>query len=84
MIQLGDKAQDKITLFEGIVTGKCLYISGCDQILIQPQGLKEDGEKKSASWIDIDRCKLIEAGVFKTEDVSSVVRPGCDPPAPIR
>ena len=35
-IELGQKVQDSITGFAGLVTGRCEYITGCNQILIQP------------------------------------------------
>lgn len=82
-ISLGDKAQDQITGFEGVVTGKCVYISGCDQILLAGR-VKPDGSKAESQWFDIDRCLLIEAGAVKLEQVSSAARPGCDAPAPVK
>lgn len=55
---LGKRAKDRITGFEGIVTGEISYLTGCDQILIQPQGLDEKGLVKDAKWFDIYRCEI--------------------------
>jgi hypothetical protein len=79
-IQLGDKARDKITGFEGIVTGHCTYISGCDQILVAPP--MKDGDFKESRWLDMDRCEVTESAAVALSDVSSAARPGPDKAAP--
>lgn len=83
MPELGDLAQDKITGFEGIVTGKCLYISGCDQILLAPK-VKDDGSMPEGRWIDIERCFTVQEKAVDPDDVSNTARPGFDTPAPKR
>lgn len=80
--QLGDRARDRITGFEGVVTGTCRYLTGCDQLLLAPQS--RDGDFKESHWFDRDRCVVVEAAVFKPTDVSSAERPGPDRPAPKR
>ncbi len=81
--ELGDRARDKITGFEGVVTGRCQYLTGCDQILLNPP-VKDDGDFRGAHWFDIDRCEVKERGVFSLEDVAAPVlrRVGPDAPAP--
>lgn len=81
-IQLGDKAKDQITGFEGIVTGRCNYISGCDQILLVPPA--KDGDYKDSHWFDIDRCTVVKKAAVKIAAVSSAARPGADKPAPTK
>lgn len=83
VINLGDRCVDKITGFRGVVTGHCQYISGCDQILLQPR-VKDDGDAVNGRWFDIDRCEVVEAGAVSIDSVSSVKRPGADSPAPIK
>ena len=73
MIELGQKAKDKITGFEGILTGRCEYLYGCDQYLITPSVDKE-GKRQDGEWFDDGRIEVIGAGV-KPEDVQ-VDEPG--------
>lgn len=80
MLKNGDKARDIITGFEGVVTGYCTYLTGCEQVLLNPQTLKEDGKMLESVWLDIDRCELIEEGAVKIK----VTAPGGDVPAPIK
>lgn len=54
MIQLGAFARDRISTFEGVVTGRATYITGCDQYLLTPT----DG--KDGRWIDEQRLEVDE------------------------
>jgi len=56
MLKFGQEVKDIISGFKGVVTGKCEYISGCLQFLIQPKGKTSD-TKPAAIWFDIDRLK---------------------------
>jgi hypothetical protein len=60
---LGKKAKDKITGFEGIITPKHLYLTGCTQYGIQP-------------IIDKGRLEIIGGG-FTKESISAE-DPGSD------
>lgn len=82
-VDLGDAVRDKITGFGGIVTGRCTYISGCDQLLITKKLKEDEGDMKS-HWIDIDRCEITSKNVVKIEKVSNPKRPGADIAAPIK
>lgn len=55
---LGKHAKDRVTGFEGLVTGEISYLTGCDQILIQPQSLDEKGCMRDSKWFDIFRCDI--------------------------
>lgn len=55
---LGHKVKDKITGFEGTVTGYVKYISGCNQCLVVPPVAK-DGKMAEASWIDEQRLVVL-------------------------
>ena len=50
MIQLGQKAKDKVTGFEGIIIGRCQYLTGCDQYGLVPPA--RDGKIEPAQWFD--------------------------------
>lgn len=56
-IELGMTVTDKITGFSGVVTGRCEYISGCHQVLIQPR-VKDTGEFVDSRWMDEDRLTV--------------------------
>lgn len=79
-MEFGKKAKDKISGFEGIITGKCFYITGCSQYLLQPPA--KDGDFKEGHWFDEGRLEYAGGGVslesVQTED------PGCDIPAPVK
>lgn len=72
MIELGQKACDKITGFEGILTGRAQYLFGCDQYCIAPPA--KDGKINDSQWFDEGRIAVIGASV-KPEDVQ-VDKPG--------
>lgn len=53
-IVFGDTYKDAITDFEGVATGFCTYITGCDQVLLKPK-VDEKGMSRDGQWLDIDR-----------------------------
>lgn len=53
---LGDKARDRVTGFEGTITGHARYLTGCDQVSITPT-VDSDGRIRSSEWFDIDRVE---------------------------
>ena len=60
----GTKYRDSITHFEGIATGRAEYMTGCEQILLEP--LATDGKKGESVWFDIDRLEGVsEPGVSR-------------------
>ena len=59
--KLGLKGRDKITGFEGIITGHCEYVSGCDQLLIVPCKLTKEGKRPESEWFDDQRVEIIGA-----------------------
>jgi hypothetical protein len=66
MIELGLKAKDKITGFEGIIIGRIQYLTGCDQYGVTPKAKK--GEKPlSTEWFDEGRIEIIGKGVSGVE-----------------
>jgi hypothetical protein len=76
MINLGMTAEDSITGFIGVVTGRATYITGCDQYLLSPKGDKE------ARWFDEQRLVLDTAAPQVVLDNSN--GNGADLPAPIK
>ena len=71
----GDKVKEKVTGFEGIITGTVYYITGCNQYLITAKS--QDGKEPVALWYDEGRLELLPSGSIRPEDVSSDDN-GCD------
>lgn len=72
---LGKKAKDKITGFEGIITSKHIYLTGCNQYGIQPS-IDKDGKVPDKGYFDEGRIEIIGDGV-SVESVSTEIK-GCD------
>ena len=72
MIELGKKARDKISGFEGVITGRAQYLTGCDQYVLAPP--IKNGEMQKSEWFDEGRIEVIGEGV-SAEDVAGP-RPG--------
>lgn len=74
MKNLGKKAKDKVTGFEGIIIGKINYLTGCDQYgIVAP--VKKGEATKSAEWFDVHRVLITGPGV-KINQVSKKSDPG--------
>lgn len=67
MIELGKKAKDRITGFEGIVTGRCQYLTSNDQYSLTPKAAA--GVLGKAEWFDEGRLEVTGDGVSKKEFV---------------
>lgn len=57
-IELGNKVKDLITDFEGIVTQRGTFITGCDRIEVK-------NKEGRVEWFDIPTIELIDEGVSK-------------------
>lgn len=75
MENFGKKAKDKVTGFEGIITGKIYYMYGCSQYLLTPS-VDKDGKKQNGEWFDEGRVQVFEMAV-EPESVK-VEKGGCD------
>lgn len=81
MVVLGKKYRDRITGFEGIATGRALYISGCAQVLVAP-AVMEDGAFRESQWFDEQRLTAADTDAPIVLDNSAT--PGPDKQAPKR
>lgn len=81
MITLGITARDRITGFQGVVTGHAQYISGCAQWLLAPPAGK-DGTFHESCWFDEQRLTRVKNKPVINLDNSAT--PGPDKPAPKR
>lgn len=78
--RLGHTYRDKISGFQGVATGHCEYITGCNQTLLQPP-VGADGAPKESHWFDDQRLDFIDADRIYLNNGPT---PGCDKPAPRR
>lgn len=69
MIELGVTASDIVTGFEGVVTGRAQYLTGCDQYVLTPKS--KDGAAATGQWFDENRLKF-------TKGTKKVVLPTLD------
>jgi hypothetical protein len=65
MIELGQRGRDKVTGFEGIITGRAQYLTGCDQYNLVPQ--VKDGKLENPQWFDEGRIEIIGPGITAAE-----------------
>ena len=63
-IKLGSKVIDSITGFEGIATGRAVYLTGCVSVLVKPK-IGEDGKMPEGEWLDEGQLEAVEAGEHK-------------------
>ena len=58
-VWLGKRVRDTISGFEGIATGHCLYMQGCDQVGITPTELK-DGKPIPSMYFDDKQVVIVK------------------------
>lgn len=58
VFELGDHVQDKVSGFEGIVTGRADHSLGCDTFAVQPRHIA-DGALPNPTWFDEPRLELV-------------------------
>jgi hypothetical protein len=56
---LGRKVKDRITGFNGVVTGYVKYLTGCNQCLVIPPMGKEN-KKPDGEWFDEQRLEVLK------------------------
>lgn len=81
MKYLGYTATDRITGFNGIITGFCAYLTGCNQYLVQPR-IDLAGKVEESRWLDEQRLE-IDQGIARIV-LDNGKMPGADKPAPRR
>lgn len=65
-MKLGQKARDKITGFEGIITGRAEYLTGCTQFALAPKALA-DGSIRATEWFDEGRIEVLGDAISSTD-----------------
>lgn len=80
-VTLGRQYKDRITGFVGIATGRCEYISGCNQALLVPS-IDEKGGYRDGHWFDEQRLEVADNSILI--ELDNGANPGCDKAPPIR
>jgi len=57
-VKLGDRARDRITGFEGIVTTHVRYLTGCDAVWLRASA-NEDGKARE-QWAHVPVLELVD------------------------
>lgn len=76
--ELGKRAKDKITGFEGILTVRCQFLTGCDRYCIQPTELK-DGKPLDSIYFDEAQIEIITGKEIKPQEVQGKKGGACSP-----
>jgi hypothetical protein len=75
----GDKVREKVTGFEGTITGTAFYMTGCNTYLLTAKAVALDKEPV-ALWYDEGRLEFIEKHIdpedVKAEEKGSDMLPG--------
>jgi len=58
--ELGAKVKDVIDGFEGVITGRTEYMTGCVQYCVMPDKMDKDNKKLEGHWLDEGRLVLIK------------------------
>lgn len=69
-IELGDRVEDEITGFQGIVVARLDYLNGCLRFMVQAENLDKDGKPGTDAVFDVEQLKVIKQGVHKVKAVS--------------
>ncbi len=80
VIPLGAKVKDTISGFEGVVTGRAQYISGCAQSLVAPT-VTSEGAFRDGQWFDTQRLRIVDDSMVILNNGPT---PGPDRQAPKR
>jgi len=75
--ELGKKGKDKITGFEGILTARCEFLTGCNRYCIQPTELK-DGRPIDSIYFDEAQIEIIN-DCISPKEVQGEKKGACSP-----
>ncbi len=76
-LELGRRAKDKITGFEGILTSRCEFLTGCNRYCIQPTELRE-GKPVDSLYFDEAQIEIVGEGI-SAENVQGKKKGACSP-----
>lgn len=81
---LGIRARDSITKFEGIIIVRSQHLTNCNQYAILPTELDKDGKRRDAEWFDEQRIEVLSATPLQLPGAkpAGAEKPGADEPLP--
>jgi len=79
-IPLGFRLKDRVTGFVGIATGKVIFLNGCVQYIVKPQGLGKDLKVQAAETFDCQQIEIIDSGIAPKLMETGPKPPGGDMP----
>jgi hypothetical protein len=59
----GDRARDRISRLQGIITSRADHLFGCNRYWVSPEEHK-DGKVEGGGWFDEDQLELLDARVI--------------------
>lgn len=70
-VQLGDKAKDSVTGFEGICVARTEWLNGCIRVTLQSAKLSKEGEPQEGQVFDepqlvVTKARVVKAGPRET------------------
>jgi hypothetical protein len=66
----GDKVEDIVTGFKGIVTGSAYYLTGCNQYCVAAKA-KDEFTEATVTWYDEGRLNLMTEKVVTEAEVKA-------------
>lgn len=84
MIELGATAKDIVTGFEGVVTGRAQYLTGCDQYVLTPKATVSGTSFSGGNWFDENRLVVQKKAVVKLPAMKKPGGPATGTPAPTK
>ena len=78
-IQLGDKAKDQVTGFEGICVARTEWLNGCIRVTLQSDKLDKDGKPQDGQTFDepqlvVTKARKVSCGPRDTGGPASTPR----------
>lgn len=61
-VELGDKAKDSVTGFEGICIARTMWLNGCVRVTLQSDKLDKDGKPQEGQTFDEPQLVVTKAG----------------------
>ena len=72
--ELGVRVKDSVSSFEGVVLGRCHWLTGCNQYVVTPTELDKDGKRRDGEWFDENRLEVVFEGKNVTGIAKSTAR----------
>ena len=67
---IGKVVRDKVTGYQGIVTGRTTWLNGCARVIVQSQKLHE-GKPVDSQWFDQPQVEIVDVKGLKRQSVKT-------------